>query len=166
MKVKKKTGRKNVRLLKFRPLNYDNDNNNNIHSSQQKHPTLEFKINEYLEILCKSLIKKYGTNIGYFVFLDLRMKVLELYKSNPDLFNFNNMYEIIEKIIYDFEEPTVKAIRAKYKDPLVPNSFKKKNFESKLLIEALNKNRGNNMNARTARDNKSIEFVYKYKIFS
>ncbi len=156
---KQKIGRKNIPLLKFRPRNYDN--NHNIHSSQQKHHTLEFKINENLEILCESLIKKHGDHIGLFAFFELKKKVLELNKSNPDLFNFNNMYEIINQYV----EPSVKAVKAAKaaidasRAGIVPISFQKNKSESNLLIDALNKNRLNNIKARLTRANNSIEFV-------
>jgi hypothetical protein len=62
-------------------------------------------------------------------------------------------------------EPSVKAVKAAKaaidasRAGIVPISFQKNKSESNLLIDALNKNRLNNIKARLTRANNSIEFV-------
>ena len=158
---KQKIGRKNKVFWKY---------NHKNHSSQQHqvwddvefkinphHHTLEFKINQHLHNLSRALVKQYGSNIGTFIFIELRRNVLKLYESNPELFDFYNFYDIINQYV----EPAIKAVKAKAardsKDAIVPISFQKNIFDRNLLT-ALNKRNSTDRHARAANSNNFIVF--------
>ena len=147
---KQKIGRKNKVFWQY---------NHKNHSSQQHHHTLEFKINQHLENLSRPLVKQYGDHTGTFIFLELQRNVLKLYKSNPELFDFNNFYDIINQYV----EPAVKAVKAKAnaardsKGLIVPISFQKNIFDRNLLT-ALNKRKSTDRHARAANSNNFIVF--------